>query len=158
MSVPRETVVIQSVLEFVQDAIDHANYGNDAVVLDGFPDDTVRDTPLENNMVAVAFDFGPDSEDAELGSALQIGTYTIEVYIFGQDETWLPALSSAIRSHVTRYGYIPLLDLETEGHPVVDGLENPKAATERLYPEGEPRAWEMFMQSVTITVEHTFMP
>lgn len=157
MSLPRENIIAESVFLMVKQALYEAGYEDDAELVPGFPDQPVRSEPLVKNMVAPVFDFGPDPIPAEMGSSMVQAQYMFGIYVFGLDETWLGAISSAIRDHVLREGKIPLYDFELPSKPVMDFLTYPKVTTEPIFLE-EPLAWEQYMRVVKIEAEDYYVP
>lgn len=157
MSLPRENVIAESVFLMVKQALYDAGLEEHVELVAGWPDDPVRDKPLTRNVVAPVFDFGPEPEPAEMGSGLLRADYLFCVYVFGLNEQWLGAISTAIRDHLLREGRIPLYDFEATGMPVMDYLTYPKVTTEPVHLE-EPLAWEHFMRIVKVEVEDYYVP
>jgi hypothetical protein len=160
MAISREQIVEQSVKEFVREQLfDVRGLSEDKVEIIDSPPERKADaieTPLTKNYAALGFHFDEGGEQAELGSDLKRRVYVIEFIVFGMTSTWAANLANTIRDAAeVDNGRIPLLDLATAGHPVLDYMTD-AAAIARRQPVPDPHPWEEYVWITTVQVSDEY--
>lgn len=168
--IPRETLVTQSVQDYVEAGLIARGYplqrdlgaiaiaegatydaATRVVLMDSFPFGRFEGA-LDLNYVAAGFNFDDGGNQAELGSSLKNRQYTIEHFCFGKTATWAENLASAIVSVIDSDAVIPLKDIGGTG-AVIDALIiEPGGAAARRVTVREPRPWEENISLVQVKV------
>lgn len=142
MPVVRETLVMQSVEDYLDDVLfTQKGYPRDRVTfLDSFPYNRWRDGEvLSTNYVAVGFNFDDGGNALELGSALIRRKYTIEFFVFGVNSLWGSNLANAVRDAAVVDDRIPLKAVDQPGKPIIDYLLVDSSSAERqIIPDPQP--------------------
>lgn len=152
--IARETLVEQSVTDYVKEALNERGYPpEDWTLVESF--NYVPKDGLDKNYLAAGFNFDDGGEQAELGSDLKVRRYTIEFFVFGVTNTYGRNLASAIALALDRDGLIPLNDYGQTPPAEIDRMQVDKPHARReIIPAPEP--WQEFVWSVTVVVEDTY--
>lgn len=155
MALARETIVTQSVEEFLRDQLFTVRgYPETQVELLEAFNGTLPD-PASKNYVAAGFHFDEGGVQAELGSSLKTRNYIIEFIVFGIDGRWGENLASTISLALDVDGLIPLLDFSEVGKPVMDQLLVMQTSS-RHEPIEKPEPWQEHVHTVTAIVQDTY--
>lgn len=143
--IAREQMVTQSVQDYVRDGLTSRSYAADDVeILDSFPYRQLN-TELRKTYVAAGFNFDDGGTPAEMGSDLIRRTYTIELFVFGLDETWGENVAQIVRGVLLQDNdLIPLKDYDQAGAPVIDQMEIllPGGVRVERVAVRDPKPWE----------------
>jgi hypothetical protein len=160
--ITREDQIEQSVQNFVKAGLIAAGYGTDLVkVRDAFPTLEERATPMDVTNVAVGFNFDDGGRSIELGSDLKLRVYTVEFWTFGMTPQLGRNVANVIKTILEDNGYlVPLQDVGTAGHPVIDQLVIPddRGITVARQINNDPRPWDMNVWTTIVKLEDTYYP
>lgn len=158
MAVTREALVQQSVQDEIKRILfEEKAYPEDRVIfLDAFPYDRWQEgETLDQNYVAVGFNFDDGGRAAEMGSDLVKRVYTIEFFVFALSAVWASNLANAVKFSVDVEGRIPLKNVAVAGAPIIDYLLVRRASAERqVIPDPEP--FQQFVWTAHIEVEDEY--
>lgn len=102
---------------------------------------TDYDGTLDENVVALGYNFDNGGRAAELGSSLISKLHTIEVFILGVTPVWGNNLSAHVAGAFPTGAVIPLKEIGDPAKPVIDYLPIEEAAREKQVIR-DPQPWQ----------------
>lgn len=142
--ITREQRVQASLISYLRTKLfDELGYPADRVKLvDAFEHSKFEgDEPLDNNYLALGFNFDDGGRPAELGSTLITRTYTMEVWVMALTPTVGLNLANAVRDEAEADMRIPLLDIALPDAPVIDYVLVGNCRAQRQ-PVQNPQPWQ----------------
>jgi hypothetical protein len=142
--ITREQKVQASLIAYLDDKLFNVlGYPRDQVELvEAFEHSRFEgDEELDNNYIALGFNFDDGGRPAELGSTLITRTYTMEVWVMALTPAIGLNLANAVRDEAEADMVIPLLDIAQAGEPVIDQLIVGQCRAQRQ-PVAQPKPWQ----------------
>jgi len=158
MAVNRETKVETSVQTYAMARLRADGWSEDRLTfLEEFPHYGFFDGDLTTNYCAFGFNFDDQGRPAELGSALRKRIYTLEFFLFGQDELNAKSAANDIKFALDVDEIVPLLDVGEMGMPPVDALLVKGASAQKVL-IADPKPFERHVWLATARVEDEYYP
>lgn len=154
--IPRETLIEQSVTDYLRDHLLAAGY-DDTVVLvrEAFPSVEERSSPLMTTTLAVGFSFDDGGRIAELGSDLTQRVYTTEFWTFGTSANMGQNIANTVKHVFESEGVVPLKDYSKPGAPPFDSLVlmDEKGVLVQRQISTDPLPWDLNVFTTTVKFE-----
>lgn len=158
MAVNRETKVEMSVQAYAKARMEENGWSADRLeFLESFPFESFDGDVSKKNYMAFGFNFDDQGVAAELGSDLTRRIYTLEFFVFGQDELNAKSVANEMKFILDTEKRVPLLDVGEIGMPLIDYLLVKGASAQKVL-VGEPKPWERHVWMTTVRVEDEYMP
>jgi hypothetical protein len=158
MGVNRETKVETSVQAYAKVALENNGWGSDRLsFMDEFPFEEFEGDLLKSNYVAFGFNFDDQGTPAELGSNLTRRIYTLEFFVFGQDELNAKSVANEMKFALDVDQRVPLLDVGEKDMPQIDWLLVKGASAQKVL-VNDPKPYERHVWLCTARVEDEYYP
>lgn len=156
--VPRQTLITQSLQDYVSAALTSRGYpvGTQVEVQDSF-DQSQFDAEIDHEYVCLGFNFDPGGVPFEIGSNLRRYSHRLEVFVIARNADAGESIGHALRERLEGDGLLPLKNYLAPGNPVIDQLCIDPVRIEHQ-PIPDPRPWQRFIWLLTIPAIDEFDP
>lgn len=158
MAINRETKVTQSVKVYSKIRLEQKGWSaSELVFLEAFPyTDAEFDGDIEErSYLAFGFNFDDDGRAAEMGSDLKTRVYTLEFFVFADDEDEAKAIANDLKFAIDTDEIVPIVDLADDDLPQVDSLVVLGVSAKKVLVE-DPDPFQEHVWLTTARVEDTY--
>lgn len=156
--VTREVKVETSVQVYAKVALEAAGWTEDRLdFMEEFPFEEFNGDLLRKSYVAFGFNFDDGGQQAELGSNLRRRIYTLEFFVFGQDELNAKSVANELKFAIDVEERIPLLDIGEPDTPLLDWMLVKSCHAQKVSVV-DPKPHERHVYLTTAAVEDEYYP